>query len=71
MPYRLPEEVLNDDGVLPSLPDPIQSSEEDTEYLPFSEAIEQESTESFRPSLCEAVLDEDQIALLMHSTKTY
>ena len=60
MPYRLPEEVLNDDGFLPWLPDPIRSSEEDTEYLPFNEAVERETTESFRPSLREAVLDDDR-----------
>ena len=65
-PYRLPEEVLNDDGVLPWLPDPIWSSQEDTEYLPFNEEIEQETTESFRPPLREAMLDEDRTSDAQH-----
>ena len=60
-PHRVPDEIL-EDGTLPWLPDPVCSSEEDTEFLPFNEAIQKDTTESFRPSLRAATLDEDRAA---------
>ena len=48
--------------MLPWLPDPVCSSEEDTEFLPFNEAIQKDTTESFRPSLRAATLDKDRAA---------
>ena len=44
----------------------VCSSEEDTEFLPFNEVIQKDTTESFRPSLHAATLDEDRAADAEH-----